>query len=114
MGSILWRILIGLALIAAGVVAVVAWMLGPDWRELAWIQLPYEFRRRAAFLYLDALLIGYAGALVGSVGLIGGVLAMRRLSRSDTPGRRRRQVGLLALGAGILSSALALDVGAAA
>src|SRR5689334_21722044 len=55
MGSILGRILMGLVLITAGVLAVVAWMLGPDWRELAWIQFPYEFRRRAAFLYLDAL-----------------------------------------------------------
>jgi hypothetical protein len=113
-GSILWRILIGLALVTAGVLAVVAWMLGPDWRELAWIQLPYEFRRRAAFLYLDALLVGYAAALVGSVGLIGGVLAMRTLSRADAPGRRRRQVRRLALGIAILLSVLALDLGAAA
>jgi hypothetical protein len=114
MGPILRRITMGVVLVAACVAAVVAWMLGPDWRELAWIQLPYEFRRRAAFLYLDALLVGYAIALAGSISLIAGALIVRGLSRADAPGRRRRQVRLLALGVGILASVLALDLGAAA
>ena len=108
------RIVRGLFLAAVGVLAGVAWLLWPDFLEVAWIQLPYEFRRRTASLYLDALLVGYALALAGSIGLIAGVLAMRRLSRADAPGRRRRQVRLLALGVAILLSLLALDVGAAA
>ncbi len=101
-------------LVGAGVLAVVGWTLGPTYLDLAWVSLPREFRRRAAFLYLDALLIGYAIALVVGIGLIVGVLAIRRLRPGDEPGRRRRQVRLLALGASILLVLLALDVGAAA
>ena len=55
----------GSLLVAAGVLAVVAWMLGPDFSSWPGAGCRREFRRRAAFLYLDALLIGYAVALVG-------------------------------------------------
>jgi tetratricopeptide (TPR) repeat protein len=99
-------------LAAAGVLVGVVWTGWPDFVELAWIQLPDEFRRRTASLYLDALLVGYGLALVGSIGLILVGLALRRLSRGDAPGRR--QARLLALGVAILLSLLALDVGAAA
>jgi hypothetical protein len=108
------RIVRGLVLVAAGLLILTAWMLGRDLVELAWSSLPNATRRRAAILYLDVLLIGYAVALVASIGLIAGVLAARRLSRADTPGRRRRQVRLLAVGVAILLSLIALDAGAAA
>jgi hypothetical protein len=110
----LCRIVRGLFLVAVGVLAGVAWLLWPDLLEVTWIQLPSEFRRRTASLYLDAMLVGYALALAGSIGLIAGVLAMRRLSRADAPGRRRRQIRLLAVGVAMLLSVLALDIGAAA
>ena len=73
-----------------------------------------EFRRRAAFLYLDALLIGYAIALVVAIGLIVGVLAIRRLRPGDEPGPSASAGP--AAGAGRLDppGLLALDVGAAA
>jgi hypothetical protein len=100
-------------LVAAGVLVVVAWMLGRDLIDLAWSSLSGEARRRAAILYLDVLLIGYAVALVASIGLIVGALAMRKRSRADAPGRRR-QVRMLALGVVILLSLIALDAGAAA
>jgi hypothetical protein len=108
------RIVRGLLLVAVGVLVVVAWILAPDYLELAWGRLPHEFQRRAAFLYLDALLIGYAIALAVAIGLIGGVLVTRKRSRPDATGRRRRQVRLLAPGISILLNLLALDVGAAA
>ena len=108
------RIVGGLLLVAAGVLAVMAWILGPAYLELFWSGLPPEFTRRAAFLYLDALLIGYAVAMAVAIGLIVGVLVMRKRRRPDDPVRRRRQVRLLALGVSILLTLLALDVGAAA
>jgi hypothetical protein len=107
------RVVRGLLLVAAGVLVGVAWILGRDFLELTWIQVPYEFRRRATSVYLDAMLIGYSVALVGSIGLVVGVLLVRRLSRADAPLRRRRQVRLLALGVVLLVSLLALDIGAA-
>jgi hypothetical protein len=107
------RIVHGLLLTAAGVLIVVGWMLGRDLVELAWSSLPNDARRRAAILYLDVLLIGYAVALVASIGLIAGALVLRRRSRADGPGRRRR-VRFLALGVAILLSLLAVDAGAAA
>jgi hypothetical protein len=100
-------------LVAAGVLIGVAWMLGRDLFELAWSSLPGEARRRAAILYLDALLIGYAAAMVASIGLIAGALVAHRRSRADAP-VRRRPVRLLAVGVAILLSLLALDAGAAA
>jgi hypothetical protein len=108
------RIVVGLLLVAAGVLAVVAWILGPDYLDLFWSRLPHEFTRRAAFLYLDALLIGYAVAMAVAIGLIVGVLVMRKRRRPDDPRRRRRQIQLLALGVSILLTLLALDAGAAA
>lgn len=104
----------GLSLAAAGVLAVVGWLLGPDLLELAWIQVPHEFRRRVITVYLDALIVGYSLALIGSIGLILGVLAMRRFSGAGSPGRRRREVRMLALGFAMLLGVLALDGGAAA
>lgn len=108
------RIVRGLLLVAAGALAAIAWLVWDDLRELAWIQLPYEFRRRTASLYIDALIVGYALALIGSIGLIAGVLAIRAFARNDSPPRRRRQVRLLATGAAILLGLLTIDVGAAA
>jgi hypothetical protein len=107
------RLVRALLLIAAGMLIVVAWMLGRDLIELAWSSLPNAARRRAAILYLDVLLIGYAVALVAAIGLIAGALAMSKWWRADAR-RRRRRVRLLALGVAILLSLLALDAGAAA
>lgn len=108
-----WRILRGLALAATGVLLVVGWMLGRDLLELAWSDLSGDVRRRAAILYLDVLLIGYAVALLASIGLIAAALVLRRVSPAGTP-RRRRAVRLLAVGAALLLIVLALDAGAAA
>ena len=109
-----WRIGRGVLLAVAGVLLMVAWMLARDFLDLAWSALPSAFRRRAAYLYLDALLIGYAVAWVLSILLIGGVLVRWRWSRAGPPAVRRRQVRLLAVGAAILVSVVFLDIGAAA
>ena len=84
-----WRIGRGVLLAVAGVLLMVAWMLARDFLDLAWSSLPSAFRRRAAILYLDALLIGYTVAWVLSILLIGGVLLMWRWSRAGPPAVRR-------------------------
>src|SRR5262249_46660526 len=102
----------GLLLAGAGLLAVGAWLLGRGGLGPAWIRLPADFRRRTASLYIDGLLVGYALALIGSIGLLIGVPAIRRLRRADTTARRRRHVRLLAAAVAVLLSVLALDLGA--
>ncbi len=99
------RIIGGLVLAAAGVLVVIGWMLGRDLLELAWSSWPGEARRRAAILYLDVLLIGYAVALAVAIGLIAGAAKVIR--------SRPARVRPLAAGVAILLSLLALDAGAA-
>ncbi len=99
-------------LIAVGVFAVVAWMLGPTWIRIVQEQVSDDLRRRAAVIYLDGLLAGYALTMVASVAVIGGVVLMRVRSRVDTPVRRRKQARLLAIGVILLVSLMVLDAGA--
>ena len=73
--SWLSRIARGALLVGLGILAVMAWMLGPAWFRMIQDRVSPELGRRIAIIYLNGVLVGYALALAGSVGVIGSVLA---------------------------------------
>lgn len=109
-----------LALAAAIVLAVLAFMLLPEYVDLYWSRVPKEFQQHLAYLYLDALLIGYAAAPVVAASLIAAAILIRALAKPDTPPAgepthcRRIEVRLLAAGTAIVLGLVILDIGAAA